>query len=222
MNAAANIFLAARRKRKDLLPSGFIPVAWLDCDTKNRGTTTGRGWGAYAQTDITGLTRNTFGLDAYAVETASVGEWNFLVGAEIQDNQNGFIKVRRYGSNSSFATDSSGFGASIMQGDVLHVTVSNGMTTVNGNSFAGVPSSVVNTNFLCIGGAQLVVSRNDGYKRTWPGLIGPVKVYSEDALVGDFRPAMRESDGIYGFYCMVSKKFYPSANPQVAFKEGVL
>lgn len=220
MNAAAGIFLAARRK--GLLPSGFIPVAWLDCDTKNRGRTIGRGWGAYAQTDITGLTRDTFGFDGYAVEVASVGEWNFLVGAETTDNESGFIKIRRYGANSAFATDASGLGVLITQGDVLHVTVSNGTTTVNGNSFVGVSSSVVNTSLLCIGGAQLVVLKNDGYKRTWPGLIGPVKVYSGDALVGDFRPARRSSDGIYGFYCMVSKKFYPSANPQVAFKEGAL
>ncbi len=205
------------------LPSGFTPVAWLDCDTKNLASRNSYGWGAYAKTDITGLTRDSWRLDAYAVRKGLVGEWNFLAGAESVDNENGYIKIRLYSNTGLFEQNvSSSLTVPCDLGVVQHVVIKNSVGNINGVSWSIASSSVTNTRSLCIGGAQLVTARRDGYKRTWPGLIGRVKVHSGGTLVGDFRPARRLSDGIYGFYCMVSKKFYPSANPKVAFKEGVL
>ena len=206
-----------------LLPSGYRMLDWVDCDTVDRGSTSGQPWGAYAMTDIAGLTRDTWGLDAYAVKTSVVGEWTFLAGSEYSDNQNGFIKIRLCGGTGLFEQNSgSGLSVPCDAGMVQHVVIGDRIADVNGVRWTVNSSNVVNDRKLCLGGAELVVSKYDGYKRTWPGLIGRAKVFSDHVLVGDFVPAKRTSDGICGFYCLVANKFYLSSNPAVPFKEGAL
>lgn len=90
---------------------------------------------------------------------------------------------------------------------------------MNSYSWTVTSSTTVNSHYFCIGGAETVTYRYDGYKRVWPGCIGRTKVSQNGVLRGDFVPAKRKSDGVCGFYDLVSGNFYASATP-VSFKEA--
>ena len=85
---------------------------------------------------------------------------------------------------------------------VLHKST----TIVNGSSFvADIPaSSVVASNpfrfFLDWRSSNTVIANPIG--------IGKTEIYKADALVGDFVPAIRNSDGVVGMYDTVNNRFY--------------
>ena len=221
MRPSNNILL--KMGKKEIAP-GYFEIKWVDCDTQNRGNTTGVGWGAYAVTDITGVLKRTrWQLEAKCIRTGSVGEWNFLCGSELTDNETGYIKLRMYGSGDNGWEHNTGSTAHTVcpLGVVQNISIEKRVVTINDYQTWTVNSSnVVNRNKFCIGGAELVTARSDGYKRTWCGLIGRVKVSQDGVTYGDFYPSKKKSDGTVGFYDLVSEKFYPSSNPSVHFKEG--
>lgn len=198
---------------------GFKVLEYVDCDTQDRGSSI---WGAYAKTDISNLTRNSWELETTCIMTGQIGQWNFLCGCEYSDNESGYIKIRLYGgpenggvwehNTSSTAT------SPCPVGEVQNITIKNSVATVNSYSWSVNSSTIVNSHYFCIGGTETVTYRSDGYKRVWPGYIGRTKVSQGGVLKGDFVPAKRKSDGVCGFYDLTSKNFYSSATP-VPFKE---
>lgn len=161
-------------KSGSLFPAEFTELQMVDCDTKSRGTSP---WGAYAKTDINNLTRNGWELETTCVMTGAIGEWNFLCGCEYSDNENGYIKIRLYGGSGLWEHNTNYDDSSPCPvGETQNVHIKNGTATVNSYSWTVTGSTVVNSHYFCIGGTDLVVTKNDGYKRTWPGYIGRTRV----------------------------------------------
>lgn len=157
-----------------LLPAEFTELQMVDCDTKSRGTSP---WGAYAKTDINNLTRDSWELETTCIMTGIVGEWNFLCGCEYTDNESGYIKIRLFSGGGIWEHNTSSSDTSPCPvGEVQNVHIKNRIATVNSYSWTVNSSTVANSHYFCIGGTDLVVTKNDGYKRTWPGYIGRTKV----------------------------------------------
>ena len=91
-----------------------------------------------------------------------------------------------------------------MRQDYAKVQINNTVTTTNPSSQITKP--INNTNIA-------VGSRNpNANSGTATHRIYSVRIWSHDELIRDYKPCIRRSDNIAGFYDMVNRTFNPSTS----------
>lgn len=185
-----------------ILPSTFKQIQWLD--TNYPSTVSSTNIPAYILTDIVGISGDKLYIEIecihrYTTNNSSTnGEWNFLIGAEYNDNETNHIKVRRFGSLYSdeyiylcgTGTDSSEIQ---LKYNISYNVILNGSllsTKPETNSIILNAYNGLTTTPLGIGGCELVKARSDGYRRVWKGLLGKCIVKYDSKLIGEFIPTL--------------------------------
>ena len=211
------------------IPNEYMQIDFVDTNMSENGSS-GNPIGAYVKTNITNLVASKVQIyaKAYLKDIDYPGEWNFLVGAETTDNETGNIKIRLYGASNNggyLCTHiSDSLQIKVIPNAIMNIEYNPQYFKVNDNivNFTTTPSSIVNTNNLFIGGAQLVLSSSSGCIRVWPGLIGDIKIIQDQMTLGEFYPCIRKSDNKVGFYDLIGNQFMPSSNPNTEFSVGII
>lgn len=221
--------LSFNENKQSTIPKDYMQIDFVDTNMSENGSD-GNPIGAYVKTNITNLVASKVQIyaKAYLKDINYLGEWNFLIGAETTDNETGNIKIRLYGrsDNGGYICThiSDSLQIKIMPNTILNIEYNPQYFKVNDNivNITTTPSSIVNTNNLFIGGAQLVLSWGSGRLRVWPGLIGDIKIIQDQMTLGEFYPCIRKSDNKVGFYDLITNQFMPSSNPRTEFSVGVI